>query len=257
MRYKMFTHNINPVIFSIGSLDIRWYGLMYVISLIFLYYAVSYLVKRKKVKLTQNDVEWFILIEAFAIVVGARIFEVLFYNLSYYLSNPMKIIAVWEGGLSFHGGLLGALIAAYFFCKSKKVSLLQMADLMIIPFGIALMLGRIGNFINGELYGTVTNVPWCFKFPSASGCRHPSQLYEAGKNLLIFAVLWSIKDRDEKPGYFFAVFLIMYGVLRFLVEFVRQPTDMVGFLTIGQFLCLLMIAGGAWLLWFINREVKV
>ena len=254
MSYKMYIHNINPVILNAGPLQIRWYGLMYVISFIFIYYIISYLVKRKKVKLTQKDVEWFMIIETIALLFGARLFEVLVYSPSYYFANPAKIIAIWEGGLSFHGGLLGMVIAAYFFCRAKKVKLLQIADLMVIPMGIALMLGRIGNFINGELYGTVTNVPWCFKFPSASGCRHPSQIYEAGKNFLIFAVLWSIKDRKEKPGFFFAVFLIMYGILRFLIEFVREPEVMVGFLTIGQGLCLLMIIAGAGLLVFIKER---
>ncbi|MBN2111560.1 prolipoprotein diacylglyceryl transferase [Candidatus Woesearchaeota archaeon] len=254
MSYKMFIHNINPVIFSIGSMHIRWYGLMYVISFIFLYYMLSYLAKRKKIKLTQSDIEWFVIIETAALVVGARLFEVLVYSPSYYFANPAKIIAVWEGGLSFHGGLIGMVIATYYFCKAKKVKFLEIADLLVIPMGIALMLGRIGNFINGELYGTVTNVPWCVKFPSASGCRHPSQLYEAGKNLLIFIALWAIKDRKEKPGFFFAVFLIMYGILRFLIEFVREPESMVGFLTLGQFLCVLMIAAGGILLWHLNKD---
>jgi phosphatidylglycerol:prolipoprotein diacylglycerol transferase len=253
----MYVHNINPVIFRLGTLQVRWYGLMYVISFIFIYYMLSYLAKRKKINLTRNDIEWFMIIETIALVVGARLFEVLVYNPSYYLANPAKIIAVWEGGLSFHGGLIGLVVATYYFCKVKKVKFLQIADLLVIPMGIALMLGRIGNFINGELYGTLSNVPWCVKFPSAEGCRHPSQIYEAGKNLLIFIVLWAIKDRKEKPGFFFGVFLVMYGILRFLIEFVREPEAMVGFLTLGQFLCLFMIAAGGILLWHLKSEVKL
>ena len=248
----MFYHNINPVIFGIGPFEIRWYGLMYALSFVFLYFMLSYLAKRKKLKLTNLDVESFIVIEALAMIIGARIFEIVFYSPGYYFANPARMLAIWEGGLSFHGGLAGMFLAGMWFCKKKKVKILQMADLMVIPMGIPLMLGRIGNFINGELYGRVTNVSWCFKFPSVDGCRHPSQLYEAAKNLLIFAVMWTIKDRKEKHGFFFALFLIMYGVLRFAIEFVRQPETYVGPLTMGQFLCSLMIIAGAGLMYYIK-----
>lgn len=249
----MFYHNINPVIANIGPFEIRWYGLMYVLAFIYLYYMISFLVKRKKVNLRKQDVEIFVLIEAIALMVGARLFEVLVYNPGYYLLNPAKIIAVWEGGLSFHGGLIGMFIAGYYFCKKKRISFLQMADIVTIPVGIALALGRIGNFINGELYGRITNVSWCFKFKGVEGCRHPSQLYEVAKNLVIFAVMWTIKDRKEPNGFFFALLLIMYGTLRFLIEFVRQPERMIWQLTMGQFLCLLMIIAGGTLMWYLKK----
>lgn len=250
----MFYHNINPVIAEIGPFTIYWYGLMYVIAFVFIYYMLLFLAKRKKVKLAKNDIEWFMIIEAAALIIGARVFEVLVYNPGYYLAEPLRIFAVWEGGLSFHGGLLGMLIAGYYFCKKKKIKLLQMADLVVIPVGVALALGRVGNFINGELYGRITNVPWCMKFPEADGCRHPSQLYEVAKNLAIFGVMWTIKDRKKPDGYFFALFLILYGVLRFSIEFVREPEVMVGFLTMGQILCLIMIIAGGGLMWHLNKK---
>jgi phosphatidylglycerol:prolipoprotein diacylglycerol transferase len=250
----MFYHDLNPILATIGPFQIRWYGIMYALSFVFLYFTVSYLVKRKKVKLTQHDVEWFIVIETLALLIGARIFEVLVYNPGYYISNPIDIIAFWKGGLSFHGGLIGMFVAGYIFCKKKRISTLQMADIFVIPVGIALMLGRIGNFINGELYGRITNVPWCFKFEGAEGCRHPSQLYEAGKNLLIFMVMWAIKDKKQPHGFFFALFLMMYGALRFLIEFVREPELYVGALTMGQFLCVLMIITGGVLMWRLKKK---
>lgn len=252
----MFYHTINPIIASVGPFEIRWYGLMYAISFIFLYFMVSYLIKIKKVNLAQKDVEWFIILETIALLVGARIFEVIFYNLPYYIANPARILAFWQGGLSFHGGLTAMLLVGWWFCRKKKIPALQMADIFVIPIGIALMLGRIGNFINGELYGRITNVSWCFKFPAADGCRHPSQLYEAGKNLLIFIVMWTIKGKKKPHGFFFALFLIMYGTLRFFIEFVREPEVYVGPLTMGQFLSSIMIIAGIALMFYITKKNK-
>ena len=249
----MFYHDINPIIASIGPFEIRWYGMMYVLSFIFLYFMIGFLVKRKKVKLTSKDVEAFVIIETVALLVGARLFEVLVYYPSYYIANPAKIMAFWEGGLSFHGGLVGMIIAGYYFCKWKKINPLQMADIIVIPVGIALFLGRMGNFINGELYGRLTDVPWCFKFKGVEGCRHPSQLYEAAKNLVIFGTMWTIKDKKQPHGFFIALFLMMYGVLRFTIEFVREPEIYVGPLTMGQFLCVLMMIAGAGLMWHIKK----
>lgn len=249
----MLVHNLNPIIAEIGPFSIRWYGLMYVIGFIFMYYMLLYLVKRKKINLNKNDVEAFVLLIMACVLAGARIFEVFVYYPSYYFANPSKMIAIWQGGLSFHGGLLGAVIAVIIFCKWKKVKFLQMADLVAIPIGIPLALGRAGNFINGELYGRITNLPWCMKFPDAEGCRHPSQLYEMFKNITIFGVMWSLKDRKKPEGWYFAIFLILYGVLRFTVEFVREPGVFVGPITMGQFLSLIMIFSGAWLFNYIKK----
>ncbi len=250
----MFYHDINPIIASIGPFEIRWYGLMYALSFAYLYFMISFLAKRKKIKITKQEVEFFVLLETVALLVGARLFEVIVYNPLHYLANPLKILAVWEGGLSFHGGLIGMFVVGYWFCKKKKINPLQMADIMVIPVGIALFLGRMGNFINGELYGRITDLPWCFKFKGAEGCRHPSQLYEAAKNLVIFGVMWTIKDKKQPHGFFFALFLMMYGTLRFLIEFVREPEVMVGFLTMGQFLCVLMIIAGGVLMWYLKKQ---
>ncbi len=251
----MIEHSINPIIAQIGPFTFYWYGLMYVLSFIFMYFMLAYLSKSRKLKLSKQDIEVFLLAAAAGMIIGARFFEVFVYNPSYYFANPSDILAVWKGGLSFHGGLLGVFIAGWIFCRKKGISVLKMADLVVIPLGVCLAFGRIGNFINGELYGRITNLPWCFKFQDADGCRHPSQIYEAGKNLFIFAVMWAVKDRREKDGFFFSLFLIMYGSLRFMIELVREPTSaMIGPLTMGQLLCSLMIIAGASLMIYIKKK---
>jgi len=176
------------------------------------------------------------------------LFEIIFYNPVYYFTYPLKMIAIWQGGLSFHGGLAGAFLAAYYFCKKRKIQFLELADIIVIPTALALALGRIGNFLNGELYGRITSLPWGVKFQNAEGFRHPSQLYESLKNGIIFITLWKVKEIKRKPGFLFSIFLIMYGTLRFFVEFVREPEVMVSFLTMGQVLSIPMILIGIYLL---------
>jgi phosphatidylglycerol:prolipoprotein diacylglycerol transferase len=243
----MFEHNINPIIFSIGPLEARWYGLMYVLGFIAVYLFLKHFAKKRKFKLSENDIDLFMIILIVSMLIGARIFEVLFYNLPYYMKYPSEIIKIWHGGLSFHGGLAAMLFTGWLFCRAKKVSFLQLADIIIIPMGLALAFGRLGNFINGELYGRITSIPWCMKFKSANGCRHPSQLYEVAKNLVIFGVIFSQRNKKLPKGFLLGLFLILYSTLRFFIEFVREPEVMVGFLTMGQFLCLFMLAGGIYL----------
>ena len=185
------------------------------------------------------------------VVLGARLFEILFYNLSFYLEHPAELIAIWHGGLSFHGGLVGAVVSTWLFCKKKKIPLLHLCDYVVIPTALALALGRIGNFLNGELPGKITNVPWAVQFPGAEGFRHPSQLYESVKNLIIFAILLVNVKKQHKNGYLFGLFLFWYGLLRFLVEYIREPETMVWFLTMGQALSVPLIIVG---LYFIKKK---
>jgi phosphatidylglycerol---prolipoprotein diacylglyceryl transferase len=227
----MFIHNINPVLLNIGSLQVRYYGLLYSISFILAYFLINW--QKKDLDFDTEDYLFYLLIGT---LVGARLFYVLFYNLPFYIANPLKIIAVWQGGLSFHGGLLGAFATAYIFSKRKNIPLLKLADLTSIPLALGLFLGRIGNFINGELYGRITNVPWCFNFKNVEGCRHPSQIYESLKNLLIFFILIIKKDHKHKDGYLFSLFLILYSILRFSIEFIREPEITIASLTMGQWL---------------------
>lgn len=255
----MFVHNIDSVLFSIGPVSIRYYPLAYILGAIVAYFLLKKLSKEKKLGMDKEDVISFVTYALLGIVIGARLGYVLFYNLSYYLASPLNVFAVWQGGMSFHGGLIGAIIAAYLFCKKKKIDFWKIADITVIPVAIALFLGRVGNFINAELYGRLTNVPWAVKFPNAEGWRHPSQLYEALKNIVLFSTLWLIRDRKMPPGFMFWLFITMYGVMRFIIEFFRQPDGHIGlFLSLsrGQWLCAVMVVVGAFMLYRLGRQDK-
>ena len=252
----VFFHNLDPVLLNLGFAQIKWYGLMYVIAFLVTYFYVRSAVKHKKFgnKLTLDDVDvlmgWLVV----ALIVGARIFEVLFYAPSFYFSHPAEIIAVWHGGLSFHGGLLGMLIATWIFCRKKKISILEMADILIVPLALGQALGRIGNFINGELVGRITSLPWGVNFGGETNSfgqsvfRHPSQLYEVFYDLVIFSVLFAIRNKKLPRGYLFGWFLILYSVFRFFTEFVREPEVMLGPLTLGQWFNIPMLVAGVWML---------
>lgn len=243
----MFTSNINPVFLNLGFLQIRYYGIIFALGFIITYYMIRYLSKIKKINFTDEDVDSYIIYLAVGIILGSRLFEILFYNLNYYLTNPSEIIAVWHGGLSFHGGLAGALIASWIFHKKYKIPFLNLADITIISASLALALGRVGNFINAELYGYVTNLPWCVNFPGIEGCRHPTQIYESLAYLTIFLILFNLRKKEPQKGHYFAIFLILYSVIRFLIEFLKVPEAMFLGLTMGQFLTIPMFLLGIYI----------
>jgi len=254
----MFVHNIDPVLVSIGPFEIRYYGLFFVLGFVIAYFMLNYLVKNKKIGLTKDDIADFLLYIIIGTVLGARIFYVFAYNLPFYLQNPFEIIAIWHGGLSFHGGFIGAAIACFYFCKKKKIDFYTIADIAVIPLALGLALGRLGNFTNGELYGRVTGVSWGVKFPDAEGFRHPSQIYEALKNLFIFFTLWFLKNKDLPKGFLFWLFVVMYSALRFFVEFFRQPDEqlgfIIGFLSMGQVLSIVMFIIGIFFMYQISNK---
>ncbi|MFH1636884.1 MAG: prolipoprotein diacylglyceryl transferase [Candidatus Woesearchaeota archaeon] len=245
----MFTSSINPILFSIGPLDIRYYGLFYVIGFIFSYFLFSYLAKERKIKMKQSEVADFFVYIIIGSIAGARLFYAIIYNPMHYIHNLLDLFAVWKGGMSFHGGLVGGVLAAYIFIRKKKLDFYEIADIAVIPLVAARGLGRIGNFINGELYGRITNVWWSVKFPTAEGFRHPSQLYEAFKNLLIFNVLFFIRNIKLPKGTIFWLFVFLTGAFRFIIEFFREPDPQLGFiigwLTMGQILSILMVIASA------------
>ena len=252
----MFVHNIDPVLFSLGPLSIRYYGVIYALGFLLAYSAVRRAVKNKELPLSIDDIDAYMLWLIVAVVIGARFAEVIFYNPSYYFTHPLEIPALWHGGLSFHGGLVGALLATFFVAKKKRISFLHLADILSLPAALALALGRSANFINGELYGTPTNLPWAVKFPGDPEFRHPSQLYEAAKNLLIFFILRAVKKPHLQQGIIFGLFLTLYGIMRFGLEFVKEPEATLGPLTMGQVLSIPMIVGGMWLLAKKSRTSK-
>lgn len=236
----MYIHNINPTLIEIGPLEIRWYGLIFLLGFIMGFFWLDYQRKKNKINLTKDDIYDLIFYLALGIVIGSRLFEVLFWEPGYYFSNPSKIIAIWEGGLAFHGGLFGAILAIYWFSKKKKISLAKLADILVIPAVFGLALGRIANFINGELWGTITNVSWCVKFPGVEGCRHPVQIYGAIKRFIVLGILLLINKKEHKDGFLAWNMILFLGVGRFIVDFVREDARFI-LLSTGQYFSILMV----------------
>lgn len=258
--------HFKPYIVKIGPLEFRWYGLMYVLGFVTSYLLFQYQVKHGKRKienLTHQVVENLYFWAILALVLGARIGYVIFYNLPYYLQNPLKIFAVWEGGMSFHGGLIGVVIAGVLFCRKYKLDFWRITDMFVPTAPPGLFFGRMGNFINGELFGRPSNLPWAMVFPEGGNVpRHPSELYEGFlEGIVLFTVLWIIKDRIKTRGLVLAIFLVLYGLFRFLVEFTRQPDPQLGYVlgpfTMGQILSSVMMLAGVLLgLWRLAAEKK-
>jgi len=254
--------NIDPVIFDLGPIRVGWYGLMYVLGFLASYLLVRYQMKKKDFGLSRPEVENLYFYLILGLMIGARLGYVLFYDLKTYLANPFEILAIWHGGMSFHGGLIGVLVVGILFSWRNKKSFWKIADLVIVTAPIGLGLGRIGNFINGELYGRVTQVPWGMIFPTGGPLpRHPSQLYESAlEGGALFLILWLIKDKRLPTGGLLAIFLILYGAFRFFVEFFREPDAHLGFIlgpfTMGQILTFFMIIGGIILFIYLRKREK-
>jgi len=248
--------NISPIALNIGPLNVTWYGISYAVGIFLAWRYILFLLKKhSSAPLTPKTFDDFIVWAIFAIIIGGRLGYTLFYKPLYYLSHPFEILYTWEGGMSFHGGLLGVLLAALLFCRSKKVPFLQFTDFLACAAPIGLFLGRLSNFINGELYGRTTSVAWGIYFPKGGPVpRHPSQLYEAFfEGFFLFFLLFFLARKEalwKKQGYLTGIGLIGYGLLRIGCEFYRLPDSHLGFffdhLTLGQFLSLPMILlGGA------------
>ncbi len=236
--------HINPNIFSYKGIHLRWYGLAYALGFIIGYVYLSRRLKRFNIKGLIDDV---VLYAVFGVILGGRIGYVLIYNFSYYYHHPLQALYIWDGGMSFHGGLVGTIIAGVLLAKKYRLSFYDLADEAVVIVPIGLFFGRIANFINDELWGRVTDVPWAVAFPAGGYLpRHPSQLYEAFfEGLVLFFILWRLRDRLlPYKGMLFWLFVFLYGFFRFFIEFTRQPDPQIGFifgLTMGQWLCLIMI----------------
>lgn len=244
----MLIWDLNPILLSLGPLEIRWYGLVYALGFILGYYVL----KRSQV-LTKKQAEDYIFLLVMGSIIMARLFYVFVYNPSYYLSNLGQIPAVWQGGLSIHGGLLGAVLVTWYFCRKHGIGPYDIVDRLVAPLALVLVFGRMANYVNGELPGTTTSVPWCVMFPGVEGCRHPSQLYEAGYSLLLFFILYLLGfSKSLQKGVLTWTFIGLYGLFRFLTTFFRlpDPSDPVLLgIAIGQWLSLIMVAlSVAWFL---------
>lgn len=257
-------HSIDPVAFSIGIFSVRWYGLAYVAGFLCAGLIMSAVAKHWKIEVEPEKILAGILCGIVGIIIGARLGYVLFYGNGYYFENPAKILAFSEGGMSFHGGLFGGLIAGIFAAKIMNLKYLRLLDLAFIGVPIGLFFGRCANFINGELWGAPADLPWAVKFGGLAGNipRHPSQLYEAVlEGLVIFVVLIILAKKvpPYKRGTYFAIFLILYSVFRFLVEFIREPDSQLGYLawdwlTMGQLLSIPVLITGVVILLWANKK---
>jgi phosphatidylglycerol:prolipoprotein diacylglycerol transferase len=257
--------NFDPVAIHIGPLAVRWYGLMYLVG-----FAMAFWLGRRHIRRTKNspvtyavldDLLFFIVL---GVVIGGRLGYVLFYKPGYYFSHLLEIPAVWHGGMSFHGGFLGVLLAVWWVARKHKLRWLELTDFVAPLIPLALAAGRLGNFINGELPGRVTTVPWGMVFQGAGPLpRHPSQLYQfAFEGVLLFVILWIFSSKPRPLGAVSAAFLIGYGCFRFSVEFFREPDDFLGLLALnlsmGQWLSLPMIVVGIGMFtWAWRRPQKV
>ncbi len=247
--------HIDPVFLRIGPLALRWYGLMYALSFISALFLIKVVAARKKLAITHEAISDFIFYAAIGTILGGRLGYVFIYDPLFYLSHPLKVFAVWEGGMSFHGGLAGVIVAGALFCKRYRFAFYEMADVVVVSVPIGLGLGRIGNFINGELFGRPTNLPWCMVFPQGGdACRHPSQIYQAAlEGGLLFVILWFLSKRDLPRGVLFWSLSLFYGLFRFWAEFFRQPDPQMGLLwgalTMGQLLSLPMLMVGGCMIW--------
>lgn len=252
---------IDPVAFSLGPLSVRWYGLAYVVGFILAALVMRSLSRRWDVELSTDDLLDIVLVAVVGLVVGARLGYVLFYGVGAYWSEPLSVLAFWDGGMSFHGGLVGVLIAGAVIAKRKGVSALRLFDMGAVGAPLGLFFGRIANFVNGELWGRVTDAPWGMVFPRAPGGlpRHPSQLYEAAlEGLILFVVMWLLSRRKRGDGFMIGAMVALYGVFRIVVEFFREPDLQLGFiaggLTMGQILSVPMVLVGVWLVWRASKR---
>ncbi|MBF0176139.1 MAG: prolipoprotein diacylglyceryl transferase [Magnetococcales bacterium] len=240
-----FPH-LDPVIVQIGPLGIRWYGMMYTLAFILGWPLLKYRAKRHLPHLDRDMLGDLVVWILAGVILGGRLGYVLFYQYAHVRADPWVILRVWEGGMSFHGGLVGVLFLCYVFSRRRNISCLTLADMAIPIFPLGLFLGRIGNFINGELWGRTTDLPWGMVFPGAGSLpRHPSQLYEAAlEGVVLFVILWWLGRRERPRGFMLGAFLAFYALFRFLVEFVREPDVQLGYLsfglTMGQWLTLPM-----------------
>lgn len=258
----MWVHNIDPIALDLGFMQIHWYGLMYLIAFATAFGLGSYRAKQPNSGWTTEQVSDLIFWGAMGVVLGGRMGYVLFYNFDQFLTDPLWLFAVWEGGMSFHGGLIGVLVVLWVFGRRYDKSFFQMGDFVapLVPIGLGV--GRVGNFIGGELWGRAADVPWAVVFPRAGDGigRHPSQLYEALlEGLVMFAVLWWFSAKPRPRMAVSAMFLILYGVFRSAVEFFREPDAHIGYiafgwLTKGQLLSLPMIVIGLLLFYWAYQK---
>ncbi len=269
--WQHLPQHISPVIFEIGWFRLQYYGLMYIVAFALTYFLVLYRIKHEtRFEFSKNQINESITYAILGLIIGARLGYVLFYNLAYYVRHPLEIFLPFSfsngfaftgiSGMSYHGGLIGILIAALWYVHKTKLDYWQVMDLYVPAVPLGYTFGRLGNFINGELFGRTTTAPIGMYFAQApeKGLRHPSQLYEAFfEGIFLFIILWSIRKIKLPNGAMLAIYVIGYGTVRFFIEFFREPDAHLGFIflsfSMGQILCTMMIAGGIGLFFYLKQ----
>ena len=259
----ILTHpSIDPIIFSLGFIQVRWYGLAYVAGFILGLYLIKLFNKKFNNRINNKEIDSFLIWAVIGVIIGGRVGYVFFYQVENLLLNPLYLFFIWQGGMSFHGGLIGIIISIYFFCKKNNIEFFYLADLVSITAPIGIFFGRLANFINSELYGTTSNVPWSVIFVKVDNLtRHPSQLYEAIlEGIILFLILMHFKKKKflSKPGTISGLFLIFYSIFRFFVEFYRVPDEQIGYLafnlSIGQIISLVFLIIGTNIFYYKNEN---
>ncbi|MHC1728758.1 MAG: prolipoprotein diacylglyceryl transferase [Syntrophobacteraceae bacterium] len=254
---------IDPVIVTIGPISVRWYGVMYVLGFVAAYFLIQKQERSKQIGLVGPVAQDLIFYLAIGVIVGGRLGYILFYeymDLAFYIKNPLELIATWRGGMSFHGGLIASVLAAWIFARRRNIPFAALIDCTVVTAPIGLMFGRFGNFINAELLGRTSDVPWAMVFPTGGPLpRHPTQLYESfAEGLLLFLILWYLHKKPFRDGMMIAFFMLFYGIFRFIIEFFKEPDPQIGYLltylTMGQILCLAMIAAAPLLMVYLYRH---
>ncbi|MBD3421078.1 MAG: prolipoprotein diacylglyceryl transferase [Chitinivibrionales bacterium] len=262
MNWQHLPEAIDPVIFTLGPLQLRWYGLMYLVAMLVVYLLATHRIKKENYPFDTEQLQNFLMWGFLGLLIGAKAGYILFYDFKDFLSDPLTHLLPFEfrdgfrftgySGMSYHGGLLGIIIASILYQRKHRQSMLVISDLVIPAIPLGYTFGRLGNFINGELYGRATDVAWGMYFPAdpQNKLRHPSQLYEAfGEGVLLFLILWPLRKLLMKiPGLSIGVYIFGYGFVRFFIEFARQPDRHLGFVlgpfSMGQVLCFIMMFAG-------------
>jgi phosphatidylglycerol:prolipoprotein diacylglycerol transferase len=271
--WQQIPSHISPALFSIGSFQLRYYSLMYIVAFATVYFLTIYRIRNENYEYTVETVQDYLVWAMLAMILGGRFGYAIFYNFGYYFQHPLEIILPFDfsngmkfvglSGMSYHGGLIGIVIATILFCRTHRINLWHFIDLFCPAIPMGYTFGRIGNFINGELYGRVTTVPWGMYFPldMTHTLRHPSQLYEAFfEGIVLFILLWLVRKKVKIDGFLIGIYICGYGFVRFFIEFFREPDYqlgfVLGFMSMGQVLCsLMMMAGVIIIVW--RRQVSI
>ena len=251
----MFYNNLNPVLFKLGFLEIRYYGLVYLLGFLLVFLTLRK--NKEKLKLNKDEIYDLIFYLFLGVFIGARVFYFVFSDPNTLLNDPLEFFKIWHGGMSFFGSLSGVIISSLIFCKKNKINFYKLGDILVFPTTIALILGRLANFINGELVGTITNVKWCVVFKNYYGCRHPYQIYASFSHLILLFILFKmrkIKDvKKLKDGTILISFIMFYSLFRVITDFFREEPRVFG-ITIWQFISIIFFVIGLILFYKINKK---